>query len=92
MNFLVKVFDLFLLFLIHFVIFANRRKSEITQHVKVPLPEPQKLHFNITAEIRRDIDEAKKSMDMWGHILVWHMHGHTPDMENKADLTVLTFL
>lgn len=64
MNFLFKVFDLFLLLFIHFVVYANRRKSDITQHVKVSLPEPQKLHFNITPEIRRDIDEAKKSMDM----------------------------
>ncbi|CAF96708.1 unnamed protein product, partial [Tetraodon nigroviridis] len=40
------------------------RKPEPTQSLTVSLPVPQKLQFNITAEIRSDIEEAKKNMDM----------------------------
>lgn len=49
-------------------IYGHRRKPEMVRTPMVPLPMPKKLDFNIPVEVKKDIEEAKKHMDRWGHL------------------------
>lgn len=41
-----------------------RQRTEIIRSPMVPLSMPQKLRFNITPEVKRDIEKAKQNMNM----------------------------
>ncbi|KAM7393450.1 hypothetical protein PAMA_008209 [Pampus argenteus] len=69
----------------HIVNYINRKKQEMPQSFIGPLPIPRKLHFNITPELKRDIEEAKQSMD----IDFSHLHHHR--LAQDVDLKVLVF-
>uniref|UniRef100_A0A3B4XH26 Carnitine O-acetyltransferase n=1 Tax=Seriola lalandi dorsalis TaxID=1841481 RepID=A0A3B4XH26_SERLL len=44
-------------------------KTEIVRSPMVPLAAPQKLRFNITPEVKRDIEKAKQNMNIMVHDL-----------------------
>ncbi|XP_059213271.1 carnitine O-acetyltransferase [Centropristis striata] len=50
--------------LIDHVVEYTRKSEEKVRSPMVPLPMPQKLHFNITPEIKKDIEEAKHAMNI----------------------------
>ncbi|XP_034727924.1 carnitine O-acetyltransferase [Etheostoma cragini] len=57
-----------IVFLIDFVV-KYMRRTEIVRSPMFPLPMPLKLRFNITPEVKRDIERAKQNMNMMVHDL-----------------------
>ncbi|XP_043967333.1 carnitine O-acetyltransferase-like [Gambusia affinis] len=64
-----------IVFLIDYVV-KYMQRPEMVRSPMVPLPMPQKLRFNITPEIKRDIEKAKQNMNI---------------MVQYLDVKVLTF-
>ncbi|KAM9822478.1 carnitine O-acetyltransferase-like isoform 2-T2 [Syngnathus typhle] len=57
-----------IVFLIDYVV-KYMQKTEIVRSPMVPLTMPQKLRFNITPEVKRDIENAKQNMNIMVHDL-----------------------
>uniref|UniRef100_A0A1A8FTT8 Carnitine O-acetyltransferase n=1 Tax=Nothobranchius korthausae TaxID=1143690 RepID=A0A1A8FTT8_9TELE len=57
-----------IVFLIDYVV-KYMRSIEMLRSPMVPLAMPQKLRFNITSEIKRDIEKAKQNMNIMVHDL-----------------------
>uniref|UniRef100_A0A1A8LHJ3 Carnitine O-acetyltransferase n=1 Tax=Nothobranchius pienaari TaxID=704102 RepID=A0A1A8LHJ3_9TELE len=57
-----------IVFLIDYVV-KYMRSIEMLRSPMVPLAMPQKLRFNITTEIKRDIEKAKQNMNIMVHDL-----------------------
>ncbi|KAM3868335.1 carnitine O-acetyltransferase-like [Diretmus argenteus] len=57
-----------IVFLIDYVV-EYMQRAEVVRSPMVPLAMPQKLRFNITPEVKRDIEKAKQNMNMMVHDL-----------------------
>ncbi|XP_056132360.1 carnitine O-acetyltransferase-like [Lampris incognitus] len=57
-----------IVFLIDYVV-NYMQKTEMVRAPMVPLAMPQKLRFNITPEVKRDIEKAKQNMNIMVHDL-----------------------
>lgn len=57
-----------IVYLIDYVV-KYMRKTEFVRSPMVPLHMPQKLRFNITPEVKRDIEKAKQNMNIMVHDL-----------------------
>lgn len=56
------------------------RKSEMVRSPMIPLPMPKKLRFNITSEIKQDIEKAKQNLNIMVHdldvkVIVFGLYG-----------------
>ncbi|XP_028269598.1 carnitine O-acetyltransferase [Parambassis ranga] len=58
-----------IVFLIDYVVKYMQKQTEIVRSPMVPLSMPQKLRFNITPDIKRDIEKAKQNMNIMVHDL-----------------------
>ncbi|XP_061586746.1 carnitine O-acetyltransferase-like [Cololabis saira] len=61
-----------IVFLIDYVV-KYMQQTQVIRSPMVPLPMPQKLRFNITPEIKRDIEKAKQNMNIMVHDLDVHV-------------------
>ncbi|XP_039875224.1 carnitine O-acetyltransferase isoform X2 [Simochromis diagramma] len=57
-----------IVFLIDYVV-KYMQRTQFRRAPMIPLPMPQKLRFNITPEVKRDIEKAKQNMNIMVHDL-----------------------
>ncbi|XP_030636835.1 carnitine O-acetyltransferase [Chanos chanos] len=55
-------------FLVDYVV-EYMKRTEMVRAPMIPLPMPQKLRFNITPEVKKDIEKAKQNMNIMVHDL-----------------------
>ncbi|XP_057688791.1 carnitine O-acetyltransferase-like [Corythoichthys intestinalis] len=76
-----------IVFLIDYVV-KYMQKTEIVRSPMVPLSMPQKLRFNITPEVKRDIEKAKQNMNIMVHdldvnVLMFSHYGKNLPMQHN---------
>ncbi|KAL2092652.1 hypothetical protein ACEWY4_012450 [Coilia grayii] len=57
-----------IMYLVDYVV-EYMKRTQLPRAPMIPLPMPQKLRFNITPEIKKDIEKAKQNMNMMVHDL-----------------------